>query len=250
MRASKLLPALLAALVLALLPSATQAQNLAQIYQVTPAPGADLEAAIGEHARWRQENGDPWTWQVFQVAQGPNLGDFYIRSGGHSWADLDAYEQGEFAEAAGEHYQSTMGPAVGKTSNWISATDTAHQRLPESMENIRLFQVITWHLKPDKGQEFQEALDAIQEAIEQTDWPVHFTFVSPVSGLSGPQVSLVIFNEDWASFEGPEQSFDEMMGQVHGEGAMEIFQKFSGAFTKEESVVLRLRPDLSVNLGG
>lgn len=251
MRVSRLLSLVAVATILAVLPRGVDAQNLAQIYHVTAKDGADLAAAIGEHANWREANGDPWTWQIFEVAQGENLGDFYIRSGGHSWADFDAYEQAEFAASAMEHYQATMAPAVGSISNWIAMSDTAHQKLPESMEGMQLYQVITWQLKPDRMQDFQGAIDKFQEAIEQTGWPVHYTFAFPVAGTTdGPQASLVIFYENWAAFEGPEMEFDEMMGQVHGEETEAIFQQFSGSFSSESSMVLRLRPDLSVNLGG
>lgn len=249
MRAPKILSFILAALVLALLPQGAHAQDLARVYTVSPKEGADLEAAIREHAEWREQNGDPWTWGVYQVVNGENLGDFVIRSGGHSWADFDAYDQSEFAEAAGAHYESTMGPAVGSISNMITVADTAHQRLPESFENIQLYSVITWHLDPERTQDFEEAIDQIHDAIVQTGWPVHYSFVSPVNGTGGPRRSLVLFYEDWAAFEGPETTFDEMMGEVYGDGAAAIFEKFSGSFRWEESFVLRIRPDLSVNLG-
>lgn len=249
MRASRLLPALFAAFVLALLPRGAEAQNLAQIYHVSPAPGADLESAIAEHARWREANGDPWTWEIYQVAQGEDLGDFYIRSGGHAWADWDTYEQSEFARSADEHYASTMGPAVGEITSWIAMGDTAHQRLPESMENIQFFNLIRWNLKADKVQDFQDAIDKIHDAIVQTEWPVHYTFVSPVVGTEAPQMGLVIFYEDWAAFEGPERQFDEMMGEVYGEEAQAIFEQLGASYWSEETMVLRIRPDLSVNLG-
>lgn len=253
MRASKLFSLVLfvlAAFLLAMLPRGADAQNLAQLYKVSPQDGADLESAIREHAQWREQNGDPWTWEIYELATGENLGDFYIRSGGHSWADFDAYEQAEFSAAAFEHYAATMAPAVESISSWISETDTAHARIPESMENIQLFQVITWHLKPDKGQDFEDAIDKFHDAIVQTDWPVHYVFGSPVVGADGPQTSLVLFYENWAAFEGPEKEFGEMMAEVYGEEAGEIFQKFSGSIAWSESFVLRIRPDLSVNLGG
>lgn len=250
MRVFRLLPAVLAGFVLSLLPRVAPAQELARVYLVSPKEGADLTAAIREHARWREQNGDPWTWGVYEVVNGENLGSFVIRSGGHSWADFDAYEQGEFAEAAGAHYEATMAPAIGSVSSVITAADTAHQRLPESFENIQLYSVITWHLEPDKVQDFQEAIDRIHAAIGQTDWPARYAFVSPANGADGPQTSIVLFYENWAAFRGPEKTFDEMMQEAYGEEAEAIFQKFSGSYRWSESYVLRIRPDLSVNLGG
>ena len=249
MRLSNPLPVIALISLFALLPDGAEAQDLARIYTVSPAEGADLEAAIREHAQWRQENGDPWTWGVYEVVNGEDLGSFVIRSGNHSWADFDAYEQGAFAEAAGANYEATMAPAVGSISSVIMAADTAHRRLPESFENIQLYAVITWHLLPDKVQDFQEAIGQVHDAIVQTDWPTHYAFASPVNGADGPQMSLVIFHENWADFEEPEKTFDQMLAEVYGEEAGAIFEKFAASYRWEENFILRIRPDLSVNLG-
>lgn len=249
MRLSNPLPVVALAFLFALVPRAADAQNLARLYTVSPKEGADLAAAIQEHAQWRAENGDPWTWGVYEVMTGENLGSFVIRSGGHSWADFDAYDQGEFAEAAGAHYDATMAPAVGSISSVITIADTAHRRLPESFENIQLYSVITWYLKPDKVQDFQSAIGQIHDAIVQTDWPARYAFASVASGAAGPQTSLVLFYEDWAAFEEPETTFDQMLAEVYGEEAGAIFEKFAASYRWEESFIMRIRPDLSVNLG-
>lgn len=249
MRASSIAPFVFLSFTLLLVPRGAEAQNLARVYQFSAAEGADLEAAIAEHAAWREANGDPWTWGVYQVVTGEDQGDFVIRSGGHSWADFDAYEEFEFAEAAGAHFEATMAPAVGSVSSVITVADTAHRRFPESFENIQLYEIITWHLKPDRVQDFREAIDRIHDAIGETDWPAHYGFFSPVVGTDGPQMSLVVFFENWADMAPPETSFEEMMAEVYGDEAGAIMEKFTGAFRWEESQVLRIRRDLSVNLG-
>lgn len=249
MRASSVVSFLFLSLSLLLLPQGAQAQNLARVYQFSAAPAADLEAAIAEHAAWREANGDPWSWGVYQIVTGEDQGDFVVRSGGHSWADFDAYEESEFAEAAAAHFEATMVPAIGSVSSVITAADTAHQRFPESFENIQFYEILTWHLKPDRVQDFQEVIDQIHDAIVQTDWPARYGFFSPVVGADGPRVSLVLFFENWADFESPETSFEEMMAEVYGDEAGAIVEKFASSFRWEESYVLRIRPDLSVNLG-
>ena len=49
-----------------------------------------FEMAIKEHIAWRKANGETWQWDVYQVAVGPNVGDYGIRSANHTYADIDA----------------------------------------------------------------------------------------------------------------------------------------------------------------
>ena len=68
MRTSKLLVTLSAAFLLGLVTQDVwaQANNIARIYVLTPKSGmaAEFETALGQHAEWRREHNDPWTWMV------------------------------------------------------------------------------------------------------------------------------------------------------------------------------------------
>ena len=79
-----------------ILPMAATAQEeegkLARMWVVVPKDGMgdQLEEAMKAHNAWRVENGDPWGWNTYHRVSGGDLDHWYIRSGGHTYADLDA----------------------------------------------------------------------------------------------------------------------------------------------------------------
>ena len=110
--------------------------TVARSYTVTPKPGmvAQFEVALREHARWRAENGDPWDWNVSMHETGEDFGAYSIFSGGHSWADLDAYDAG-FAPQGLVHWNATVAPLVESLS---SAIGTTNQELSKPLHQGRL----------------------------------------------------------------------------------------------------------------
>lgn len=241
--------AVAAVLALSLVPAPdAAAQELARVYHVTPKDGGAFEAALSKHVKDRIEHDDPWSWTVLQVVAGKHLGDFIYRSGGHSWADFDAYDEG-FGSEAGLHYDANVGPLVEHTEMWITAEDTANSRLPSDAEwpDIDLIEVVTYYVEPGMEQQFNEVVGAIHEAIEATDWPVRYAWVNPVAGTKGPQKTLALFFEDWADMQEPETPFYEMLQEEMGEDeAQETMERLGNSFRSYESMVLRMRRDLSV----
>lgn len=241
--------ALAALLALSLAPPADAgAQELARLYRFTPANGGAFQAALDKHARDRIEHDDPWGWMVMEVVAGEDLGDFIVRSGGHTWADFDAYDQG-FGPESGLHFEVSVAPVVEDVTSWITEEDTANSRLPGDAEwpDINLIQVITYHLRPGQQQAFNEAVATVHGAIEASDWPARYAWVDPVAGLHGPQKVLAIFYENWADFEQPETPMYQMLQDELGEDeAQSVMERFGQTFRHVESSVLRWRRDLSV----
>ena len=169
MRIKKLFVGLFAALWLSLISQSlfAQASNLARLYFVEAKPGheAQLETAIKEHAQWRKQAGDPWIWIVHQVVNGGNLGSFAIRSGDHSWADFDSYE--EFGIKGTTEWNKNVVPHVGSVSNVITSVDTTNFNWPSNFEEVNLISVTTYHLKPGHGRAFTEAVNKYHTAITE-----------------------------------------------------------------------------------
>ena len=144
----KLLLGLLAAFWLSLISQSlfAQANNLAKIYFVNVKSGHDTEfvAALKEHVEWRKQAGDPWTWLVYQIVNGKNLGDFVIRSSGHSWADLDSYE--EFLAKGAVEFNKNVGPHIKSISNAITAGDTTNFNWYPNNDDVNL--ISGYHISP------------------------------------------------------------------------------------------------------
>ncbi len=250
MRNSKLLVTLSAAVLLGLVTQDVwaQANNIARLYVLTPKSGmaAEFETALGQHAEWRREHDDPWTWIVHQVNSGPNLGDYVIRSGNHSWSDFDAYDAG-FGPEGTVHFNATVDPLMESASSFITRGDTTNIRWPDDPNSVNLLQVTTYHLKPGQRPTFFQAVNKYHQAIVQTNRPTHYAFTNLHSGGPGPAVTVVFPYENWAAFQGPEQTLGQLMVEVYGqEEATAAFEQFTSTFTGTESWVIRVRWDLSV----
>jgi hypothetical protein len=246
MRTVKLFLATLVAGLFAL-PALAQAQsNKAQVYHVEAKPG--FEEAVERHAEWRAEQGDPWEWDVYEVVQGKHYGDYVIRSGGHDWSDWDSYNEG-FGQRGGERFEANVGEYVENMKAYVEAVDTTLVRWPDEMD-ARLVSVETYYLEPGHAQDWWEVAEAFHEAITQEDAAGYrYALSRPAAGSSG-WARVVTPHANWADFAPPERQGDELMSAVHGEEETEeMFERFGNSFHSSSSMVLRHRPDLSVDAG-
>jgi hypothetical protein len=230
MRNKKLFLDLLVAICLVLLsPSLfAQSNNLARLFfvKVKTGHGADFAAALKMHTEWRKQQDDPWTWIVHQVANGKNLGDYVIRSGGHTWSDFDDYE--EFSAKGGSEFYKAVGSHIKDISSIITAGDTVNVNWPENPADVNLISVITYNLKPGHGPAFNQAVSKYHKAIKENNREVYYGFNWNVNGSSGPRVNLVLPYKNWA------------------DDAKELYEDFNDTYTSMESMILRVRRDLSV----
>jgi len=245
----RILPKLLSLLCMCVVAGGAWAQeNLAQEYTFIPKAGMGyaLVTALRAHTEWRAQNGDPWSWSTYEIATGEEMGSILVRSGDHTWADFDAYEAG-FGPQGDTHFAATVSPLLESTSSSISVVDTTKLRWPADASEYTLFQIVEYHLKPDRTEQFNVAMNKIHSAIAQQNYPVYYAFVSPVVGETGPTTTIVFPFRNWSEFEEPDQPIAAMLAEVYGaEEAAGIFAELANGFTAIESRVLRLRPDLSV----
>lgn len=248
MRRFHLSVTVLAAALFALPSAATAQANKAQVYHFEPMAGAeaDFEAALQSHAEWREQNEDPWHWDVYQVVQGKHAGSFVVRSGGHTWAEFDDYGQGFGAEGQ-EHFAANVGPMVASTKAYVEAVDTALVRWPDDTAHAPLIEVTDYELKPGSGSDWYDVAEKFHEAIVQEDATGYYHAIAyPEAGASG-YARLVNPHSSWADFEDPERSFMDIMHAVYGEEETEAMgEKFTSSYSDTRSMVLRYRPDLSV----
>ncbi len=245
----KLLVGLFAAFWMSLISQSlfAQANNLAKIYFLKVKSGHDVEfvAALKEHAEWRKQAGDPWTWYVYQIVNGKNLGDFVIRSSGHSWADLDSYE--EFLAKGAVEFNKNVGPQIKSISNAITAGDTTNFNWYPNSNDVNLISVTTYHLKPGQGRAFTQAVNKYHTAIKENNRETYYAFAWTVNGGPGPRVTLVLPYKNWAEMQGPDESLRAFMVRILGsEEAQQLSDEFNSTYNSLESSVLRVRRDLSV----
>jgi hypothetical protein len=245
----KLLVGLFAAFLLSLISQSlfAQANNLARIYfvNVKSGHGGEFVAALKEHVEWRKQAGDPWTWYVYQIVNGKNLGDFVIRSSGHSWADLDSYE--EFLAKGAVEFNKNVGPHIKSVSNAITAGDTTNFNWYPNNDDVNLISVNTYQLKPGQRRAFTQAVNKYHTAIIENNREMYYAFAWTVNGGPGPRVTLVLPYKNWAEMQGPDESLRAFMVRILGsEEAQQLSDEFNSTYNSVESSVLRVRRDLSV----
>lgn len=242
-------PAVLTVLAaLFVVPAAADAQNLVQRYELTPKAGAqaEFEQALQQHAQWREENGDPWGWDVYEVVQGKHLGTFYVVSAGHTWADFDAYEEG-FDQQAGPRFAENVGPLLHTNSSAVEETMTDLTRWPENSSEYRLISVDTYGLDREHAGGFFELLEKEHEAMAEQDYPQYQAVIDVLNGKDDPKFHVLTLYKNWADFATPEQSMGELMEEAYGEDEVDdLVEQFRKAISSHRNVVLRYRPDLSV----
>jgi hypothetical protein len=225
----------------------SQANNLAKLYfvNVKSGHGAEFVAEMKKHVEWRKQAGDPWTWYVYQVVNGQNLGDFVIRSSGHTWADMDGYE--EFLAKGSVEFNKTVGLHVESISSAITRGDTTNINWYPNNDDVNLISVTTYHLKPGQGRAFTQAVNKYHTAIKENNRETYYAFAWTVNGGPGPRVTLVLPYKNWAEMQGPDESLRAFMVRILGsEEAQELSDDFNSTYHSVESSVLRVRRDLSV----
>ncbi|GLP95430.1 hypothetical protein [Paraferrimonas sedimenticola] len=221
-------------------------ESLARVYTmyVDYADQPAFEQAFKKHVKWRKDAGDPWTWNVYQVVDGKSIGAYLVRSGNHTWADLDAAEA--FGPKASSNWRSgpsqyLKGVNMMMTSTWGDAVNW-----PEENFNPKFYQIVKYRVHIGKMQQMRDAAKDIHKAIVDTKWPMKYAFVQTESGGSGNTVRLVLPYETWTAMEAPEMKFMDMLTKAYGkEKAEAVLANWIGSIKSSTSYMLRARPDMT-----
>ena len=247
----KTLTSSLAVALVVLAGSAAEAQQtIARAYSVRPHDGmsAQFEAALKEHVAWRVANGDPWTWSVSTLEVGNEMGEYSIRSGGHSWADLDAYDA-DFAQKGLTHWNATVAPLVQSVSSTISVANEEWSHRPPQGRQLAFVNITTFHIRPGEEARFNELVGQATSALKASDMDAYWVFASPISGGGmGPVMNVIGLHDSWADMEPQDEAFQAAMAaELGGQGLMEWMNSFGQVIRGTETTVRRIRPDLGSN---
>jgi hypothetical protein len=217
------------------------------MWQITPKAGMEIgfQEAFKAHMEFRKAQGDPWSWQTWEIVVGADVGDFLIVSWDHPWADFDAYENSDFAGIAGPHFGATVAPLVEDAVNMISQSDTTIQKLPTDPDyQANLVMVMSFDLLPGKYMAFNQAMAQMNAAMQEM--PFFYTSSAPVVGGDGSDFTLAFIGENWADFTEGDPNMMEVMAEMYGEEeTMAIWTTMDECIASIASSMVRLRPDLS-----
>lgn len=221
--------------------------NVGWVYSTVVKPGMTKQYEEGRkrHMEWHKKQNDTWSWEVWQVETGEHVGNYLSITFGHTYADLDTWEQklGAADVADGE---VNMAPytAGGSASIWNYMKEASRplaDNKPPKMAEVSHF-----ILKPGKESDFEDAVKKTNDAINKANWPPHYGWYSLVDGGEQPHYVLVYFMNGWADLADQEPSFDAMMEKTVGKhDADALSHAFDTSIQKEWSETIRFRPDLS-----
>lgn len=230
------------------LPAQARQNDVAQAWTMTPKMGhaAQLEIALAAHAQWRRDHNDPWTWNVLETITGPNVGTLTARSGSHTWADFDAYNTWEHAEAASLHFNNTVTPHLEELRSTITVGDEENSFWPEDPMEAQVIQVVGLEINSGKMDDFIEVLSQYHTTIIENNFDAYHYIAYNASG--GIYDALMAFpGASMADFAQPEKTVEQLMIEVHGEEAFKALEEtFSTAVKDTESYMIVVRQDLSV----
>ena len=220
--------------------------TLARGFFLTIKPGMtqQFEEAYKQHIAWHRQQNDTWAWHTWQYETGERLGQYLVRTPGHHWEDFDA--QAEFGEADSADFFAGAGQYVSSASSTFSRLLPKVSRWPEGDAIPAFVEVLTFRLRYGSAREFNYAIKKINEAINKSDWPIHYAWLTTVSGGELGTYILVIPHKNWADFKEPEKSFPAMLEEVYGRvEAGKVLKALTKSVLSESSQILRFRPDLS-----
>lgn len=224
------------------------ALSLAYLQKVELRNVAAFEEAFKTHLNWREEKGDTWTWETWQMIRGEELGTYIVSSGGHHWEDFDAQP---LAEEGAANYIENVGQYLTSLGSSMSATLTSVSKFPEDAKLTAgyLAHVVEYKIKPGFEPQFREALKRFHEASQKVGWDQSYIWGSTFAG-DEPAMFLVMPHKNWSSFrrsKTPEKVVEEAFGR---DASMLLFKSVGEAILSVDSSVWLYRPDLSLNMPG
>jgi hypothetical protein len=240
---------LLVVALFALLPAVAQEDSpptLARGYQMKVKMGheAAFEAAVKKQIEWYEKNDESWTWHMWQWETGDKTGQYFFRSPGHAWKDMD--ERAERSARARSHFMGNAAEHLESMSASISSVLPHLSLWPESAGIPLMVSVHEFSLHSGKAKQFLHVLGKFHEAIQEAAWPVHYAWLSSVSGGEVPSFALVIPRANWADMADPDQRFEEMLEATLGRAdADAVLADFFECIRSQRISLARLRPELS-----
>jgi len=243
------------AAMLLLLPVIAMAQNspppLAEMWNISPKAGhgQELYKAIGEHMKFRSENGDPRDWNVYTPVLGDELSRIGVRYCCINWADVDAYrEWSDSNEAVGKHFSEHVAPHMENVGHYFSVLDWSNSNWNDSDGPYELFAVTEFNIKPGHAAEFDAARDKMSQIAINQGWAKDhvWAWTSRVGG--SPQEGIVIPHKNFASMDRDEDSFFRFLADKLNseEAAADLLGQFTKASVSTNYQIWEIQRDISM----
>jgi acetylornithine deacetylase/succinyl-diaminopimelate desuccinylase-like protein len=119
---------------------------------------------------------------------------------------------------------------------------------PSADMNPKYIEVITFHIRYGKGDDFRSAVAKVHEANQKLKVPYHYGWYRLFNGGPGGTYVLTEDHANWASFEDDPavKPMRDRLREAFGEQeAMSVVERLNAAIEGTYSAIVRTRPDLS-----
>lgn len=236
------------AVLVAATPAVAQApppDSVTQVFRQKAAPGmADkYEAGRKKHMAWHKAQGDPFTWNTYEVTTGPDTGSYIISTPGHQWAEFDTW-MAKYGDADTADANAAMAgtQAGSQMAYWTQLSSLS--RLPAaSAPPTPLASLTTYHVKPGHEGALRAAIRKLNAALDAGKFPLHSAWYQLTNGGPSPTYAVVTPRANMASFDaGVLAALVKQLGQA---GTDALVKEFTDTISGATTELLQRRADLS-----
>jgi hypothetical protein len=213
----------------------------------TPKNGMVKQYEEGRKAKveWHKQQKDKNALLVSEVLTGEHMGTYIVGRFGMHWTDMDKPSVPDAADL--EQYNKLIAHYVEKL------TSAYYEFLPKWSNpstdmNAKYIEVITFHVKYAKGDDFRSAAARVHEANQKLNVPTHYSWYRLANGGPGGTYVITFDHANWASFEDNPaiKPLRDRLREAFGEQeAMSVIERLNGSIEGTYSDLIQTRPDLS-----
>jgi hypothetical protein len=213
----------------------------------TPKNGMVKQYEDGRKAKvaWHKQHNDTQPLYVFETLTGQDTGTYLVGRFGIHWADMDKPSIPDEQDLA--EYQQVIGGYVEKLVTQYYE-DLPKISNPSNDMNAKFTEVITFHIRYGKNDDFRSAIARVNEAHKKQNSPLRYEWHHLVNGGPGGIYVLTFDRANWAAFEDDPavKPLREDLRAAFGEQeAMSIIERLNGSIESSYSSIIQFRPDLS-----
>ena len=232
--------------------AAGQAQPTVGEYFVTKAKSGSVqqfEAGRKKHMAFHKKANDAFAWLTWQIMSGPELGSYFIGTGGHAWKDFDGREKFQAEDDA--DVAANVGPYTESTRSAFWAYRPDLSLSDEGVEPAKFLAVIEFFVKPEGVASFTEGIRKINEGLKKTNSVTSRSrWYALANGGDGPKFALVQERNSWAEFEPGPKPLDQLLVDAFGKDeAASLMKSIQSSYWHNQSYILQYRPDMSYRPG-
>jgi hypothetical protein len=213
----------------------------------TPKNGMVKQYEDGRKAKveWHKQQKDKVALLVSEVLTGVNTGTYVVGRFGLHWADMDKPSVPDAADL--EEYKKVVAPYVEKM-NAAYYEFLPKWSNPSADMNAKYIEIVTFHVKYGKGDDFRSAVAKVHEANQKLNIPAHYSWYRLANGGVGGTYVLTFDHANWASFEDDPavKPLRDRLREAFGEQeAMSVIERLNASIESTYSDLVQTRPDLS-----